>query len=299
MHSAHAHWIRRLAVLALVPALGLPIPALAAPAEIETSHRAKDLQVDGQRHYGEQSYEAAGDTWARIFDVLPEGSINRAERDTTLLITLDAYQEAYRRHEGDESEHALDVLRKAIALCDRYEADFRQAHGPTDRPSEPARTAMQQVRDLLEAAERKAGKHPRPSPASLLFETTPPTPGLTLNGHDMRGPSGNGLIATGSVLLALGLASTSLIVVGAVRAKDARKAHDQAELDMDEANMRAADRKGKQANGMIIGGSILTGGLLAAGGTLLGIGIRRRVRYQAIAPAFGPQWVGVSVSGRF
>ncbi|MCA9705734.1 MAG: hypothetical protein KDK70_07795 [Myxococcales bacterium] len=64
------------------------------------------------------------------------------------------------------------------------------------------------------------------------------------------------------------------------------------------AQADAEDRK-RSANAMIISGSILMGVLTIGGATMLGIGIRRRIRYTAVAPSFGPSYVGLSLQRRF
>ena len=90
-----------------------------------------------------------------------------------------------------------------------------------------------------------------------------------------------------------------MIIVGALQAKEAKGDYRDAQKNMDDAGKKDADRKGRRANGLIAGGAVMTGVFLAAGGAMLGIGIRRRVRYQAFAPVVGPQYVGIGWQGRF
>jgi hypothetical protein len=289
-----------LAVLPVAPTRVAAASGVTAPVEIEPSRRAKALQIDGQARYAQQEFEQAGDVWSRIFEVLPENPVNREERDTTLLITLDAYKEAYRvAREGaaaDGLSRGVAMLRKGVGVLDRYVAAFGRQYGATTAISPSADAAAREIRQLLADAERELGQT-KPATDPGLVGPVPTTLPLDERGPDR--PSGTGLIAGGAVLLALGLAATSMIIIGAVRAKDAKGEYDDAEADMDQAGMDAADKKGARANGLIIGGSVATGVLLAAGGTLLGIGLRRRIRYQAFAPAFGPQYVGLRISGRF
>ncbi len=283
--------------LAVLPAM--PQPLSAAPVEIEPSRRARSLQIDGQARYSQQQFEQAGDVWSRIFEVLPENPVNRQERDTTLLITIDAYKEAYRvareGGSGDGLARGIEVLRRGVSVLDRYVAAFGRQYGPTTPVSPAAETAGRELRELLAAAERELGPPPAPD-AGIV---TPPPSVIPLDDRGADRPSGTGMIVGGSVLLALGLGATSMIIIGAVRAKDAKRERNDARADMDDEAFRAADKKGSRANGLIIGGAVATGVLLAAGATLLGIGLRRRIRYQAFGPIFGPQYVGIGLAGRF
>jgi hypothetical protein len=272
----------------------------AAPIEVDNVDRAKQLNLEGQRRFNEQDFEGAAAAWIRILEVLPENATNREERDNTLLITLEAYKEASRRFGGGEGPDAakreIDVLRKALAVRDDYVGDFRRAYGNGATVSSALADSVREVEEMLAAAEKRAGTStPKESP---IIGMKPDTLG-DQPFRAPRGPSGNGLIAGGAVLIALGLGSTSMIIIGAKRAKDARGDYRDAREAMDEDGMKDADRRGRRSNGLIAGGAVMTGVFLAGGATMLALGIRRRVRYQAFTPVMGPQYVGIGWSGRF
>jgi hypothetical protein len=271
----------------------------ASPIEVDTSDRAKQLNLEGQRQFNEQNFDGAAASWTRILEVLPENATNREERDNTLLIALEAYKESARRVGQGAGQAAakreVDVLRKAIAVRDGYVEDFGRAYGGRETVSNPVVESGAEVERMLADAERRAGASASVAPPIV----TPSTPVDVPTFHAPRGPSGNGLIAGGAVLIALGLGSTSMIIIGAMQAKDARREYRDAQSEMDDDGMDKADRKGRRANGLIAGGAVMTGVFLAAGGTMLGIGIRRRVRYQAFMPVVGPQYVGLGWTGRF
>ena len=288
-------------IVATVLGLSLAVPSAparaSAPIRVDTIEGAKQLNLEGQRRFNEQDFDGAAASWTRILEVLPENATNREERDNTLLIALEAYKESARRlgqGAGTEAvKREVDTLRKAIAVRDDYVGDFQRAFAGQSVSAAVTESGAE-VERMLADAERRLGGAAKPAPI-VPASTNADMPVF----HAPRGPSGNGLIAGGAVLIALGLGSTSMIIVGAMQAKDAKRDHRDAEEEMNEDGMDAADRKGKRANGLIIGGAVMTGVFLAAGGAMLGIGIRRRVRYQAFAPMVGPQYVGIGWSGRF
>jgi hypothetical protein len=71
----------------------------------------------------------AAAAWRRILDVLPENATNREERETTLLIALEAYKEAARSlsHDSSAQSCATALLREAVALLDRYVDELHRA----------------------------------------------------------------------------------------------------------------------------------------------------------------------------
>lgn len=288
-------------IVATVLGLSLCLPSMpalaSAPIRVDTIEGAKQLNLEGQRRFNEQDFDGAAASWTRILEVLPENATNREERDNTLLIALEAFKESARRLSqgagAEATKREVDTLKKAIAVRDDYVGDFQRAYaGQT--VSAAVTESGAEVERMLADAERRLGGVPKPTP---IVSATPNSDVPVF--HAPRGPSGNGLIAGGAVMIALGLGATSMIIVGAMQAKDAKRDFRDAEDAMDEDGMDDADRKGKRANGLIIGGAVATGVLLAAGGAMLGIGIRRRVRYQAFMPVVGPQYVGIGVSGRF
>lgn len=271
------------------------------PARVEPSARARDLNHEGQRRYDAGDYLGAAQSWARILEVLPENDVNREERDNALLITLEASRSAYEKRinaPGDSArEDGIDYLRSAISILERYEAEFDRAYGGTQSISPDARRLGDEIRELLAEAEARLGPSRETPPPRIV----PTTDDFTPVADFRRGPSGTGLIVAGAVTMTAGLAMTSMIVVGAVRARQAREDIEDAREDMppDEDAERDAERRLDQGNALMISGGVLTGVFLAGGATMLGIGIRRRVRYMAVAPSVGPRYVGISATARF
>jgi len=290
------------AALVCLAVAATPIaPVHAAPLDVHNGDRAKELNLEGQKRFDVQDYEGAASSWSRILEVLPENTVNREERENSLLIALEAYKEAFRSRRaagGDDAlKSAVEHLRKGVALHAQYGAEYQRAYGNGARIGSAAQDSGAEIQRMLEDAERElGGSAPAPTP---IIDPSPTPTSPTRDFGPVRGPSGNGLIAGGSILIALGLGSTSMIIIGGLQAKEARREYRDASAEMDEAGKDAADRKGKRANGLIAGGAVMTGVFLAAGATMLGFGIRRRVRYQAVAPMVGPQYVGIGVQGRF
>lgn len=273
----------------------------AAPVEVtRNTGRAKELQIQGQAHYDGQAFELAARTWGSILAALPENAINKAERDNTVLITLDAYERAYEVRRGgggvDSLKQGVEILREGVEFFDEYRAAFAKVYGPTSTLSPAATQAGIHIRDLLAAAEKELADASGPAVGPTTGPA--PDPGFVPDVGHAR-PSGIGLIAGGAVMIGAGLATSSMIIVGGIQAKDAKDARHDALARMDDAAADAADRKGTRANALIIAGSVVTGALIVGGAVMLGIGIRRRIRYQAVRPSFGPSWVGIAVTGRF
>ncbi len=263
---------------------------------------AKQLNADAQARFAEGNYAAAAAAYARIFEVLPENRINREERDNTLLISLEVYREAYRQRRSGGGEEAVaeaaEFLCQGKRLYDKYAARYRDVYGGGAEPSLEATKSMGEVRDLIAEADAALGRpacEPQPAsppPPPPPKPTRPPITPITVN----TGPSGVGLIVAGSVTIAVGLGTTGMIIAGAQMVKRADEDRNDA---MTDAERNDADDRGRTGNALIISGSILTGVLLAGGATMLGIGIRRRMRYLAFTPQMNRGYVGVSLRGRF
>jgi hypothetical protein len=277
---------------------GLPTTAWAqapaVPSYEEGKRSARDLTEQGQASFDAGDYVGAALAWRQILDVLPEDSRNRAERENALLIALEGYKHAYRRNTGERgqtTEADVQLLRDALALCRSYTTELQRVHGPQTVVG----AAVVESRTELESMLSQAGATPAAPP---VFEPLSSSPQLERN-FVHRGPSGTGLIAAGASTMVVGLAMTPLIIVGARQRRAADDDLARAEEDMDDAATRDAEDRRRSGNAMLISGAVLTGVLVAGGATMLGIGLRRRVRYMAFAPALGPAYVGASVQGRF
>lgn len=117
----------------------------------------ESLQQEGAAHFEAGEYVRAAAAWRRILEVLPENATNREERETTLLIALEAYKEAARALEHRESADrpcATTLLREADALLDRYVDDLHRAHGPSTMPGPAVDTSSTELRAMIDAAVR-------------------------------------------------------------------------------------------------------------------------------------------------
>ena len=156
--------------------------------------------------------------------------------------------------------------------------------------------AVFESRAEIEAMLAEAGKPP-PETTPTPVDTGPQLEPTVVQ----RGRNGTGLIVGGSIMTAAGLSMIALVVIGARDLKRAEEQRRDAESLMpeDPAAVQAAEDRKRNANAMLISGSVLLAVLTAGGATMLGLGIRRRVRYMAFAPTFGPTYVGVGAAGRF
>jgi hypothetical protein len=263
--------------------------------------RARELNRSGQQRFDQGDYAGAAADWSRILEILPENEVNREERENALLISLEGYRQAYEKRRtapGDNAmKEAVDFLRRAVIVLDTYVMEFERAYGKGAIIGPDAAQAGDEIRALLADAEGKL----QPEPPPPRVEKQPETPIFQPTNVD-RGPSGTGLIVAGSICIALGLGSVGMIVGGVVVARRAKKdratARGAMPPDVDgqnDANRRIAN----VANPLIISGAVLTGAFMVAGFTMLGIGIRRRIRYMAIAPSVGPRYTGLSLTSRF
>ena len=282
-----------------------PRVAAAAPSELpgQEAEEAKRLNAEAQQKYADGLYADAARTYARILEVLPENKINREERDNTLLLALAVYRDAYKQQRipGDK-----DAIRKsAQLLCtaevhyQKYLDTYHDEYGGAADPSKAARESYGELKALMSEAEGEIGSPPcGPAPAEVKPPEPEPSDEIDLTGVDPpRGPSGIGLIVGGAVTMGAGLGAISMIVIGGGNRRKAVKIRDD-EMSTPAEISNAKDNI-KRANGLLIAGSVTTAVLLAGGAAMLGIGIKRRLRYMAFSPSLDRGYVGLSLQGRF
>lgn len=299
------------AMVAVVMGATLPLPAMAGPADIDTDYNggpadidtnyqdgtggsARALTVKGQAAFDAGDYMGAASAWKKILDILPENDLNREERENALLISLEAYKQAFRRvsvESGSVGNNEVELLREALRLCDAYTKEVARVHGPTG-----VSPAVVESRVEIEGMLANTSPSDNPPPPVIV----PDKGGVVLEPDIIhRGKSGTGLIAAGSVSIVVGLAMMPLVIIGATRLKDANADISRARSDDDQNALDDAEDRKRSANAMIISGSILMGVLTIGGATMLGIGIRRRIRYTAFTPVVGPTYAGLSLQHRF
>jgi hypothetical protein len=269
----------------------LPSARAAAPDDMRDTRLAESMQDDGQRRYDQADYFGAARTWGRILEILTENEVNRQERDNALLITLDAYSRPYYENYSGQSirrppPDVVQGLVDGVAVFDRYVVAYERAYGKGSSISPAADEAGRQIKAYLE----EAGGAPTTADEKPKTETKPVVVGPICdpridNCGKYQYRNGVPLIVIGSITMAAGLGCTALIIVGGVRNNNAASEN--------------PPRTDRTARGMIIGGSIATGVLLVAGATMLGVGIRRRVRTFALTPTVGPRFAGLGVTGKF
>ena len=293
-----------LAVAVAAGAGSVPLSAQAAPVRggstTAKSTQILDLNSQGQESFTNGDYEAAAHAWGRILELLDENATNREERNTQLLIMVEASIRAYKQERAGRTDQALhaavDILRRGVAVVDSYEEDFETAYAGREQISAEAQQRAAEIRTLLTRAEADLpAVEPTPTPPKTPVDE----PVIKTTYFDP--PSGVGLIVGGSLLITAGLGATSMIAVGATMNKQASRDHANASkmMPVDEAGQQAADDKGRTGTALLVTGSVLTGVFLAGGATMLGIGIKRRMRYLAASPMTGRGFVGVSLRGRF
>lgn len=296
----HRAWSAVLAFSIPFTSLSLTIAPRSAlalgPASLEAARtEARALTEQGQASFDAGDYRAAATSWERILQVLPEDTLNREERENALLIALEAYKMEFRQAQavkGKPTTEDVVRLRQALTLCKEYAAELTRVYGPQGTVDGAVFESRAEIETMLAAAGATQSEEP-------IVPSTQPGPQLE-RAVVQRGPSGTGLIVGGALTTAAGLGMLPLIIIGARDLKQANEERDAAMDAMDpEAAEAAADEKHRKANAMLITGSVLCGVLLAGGATMLGIGIRRRVRYMAFAPTAGPAYVGLGLRGRF
>jgi len=93
--------------------------------------------------------------------------------------------------------------------------------------------------------------------------------------------------------------ASSMIVVGALGGQQARE--DSKNPEYSEEHRHRIDERGRTMNAVFIAGLVATPVLVGAGAAMLGVGLHRRQRrgVTALAPSVGPNFAGLTLSGRF
>ncbi len=294
----------------LAAAVAAPRTAVAQPSDMpgKKAEDATRLNAEAQQMFEDGLYAEAADKYARILEVLPENKVNLEERDNTLLIALEVYREAYRKQRAAGDKDAAKLLCTAAKHYDTYLATYREEYGGAMDPSKAALESNEELQKLLSEAETALGAPPcgpPPTPEAEVVTKAPPP--LPVEKPTFPDRSGAGLIIAGAVTMAAGLGATSMIIVGGINRRKSRRvldreyAEDATETQMMtlDAEKELARENRRRANGLIIAGSITTAVLLAGGATMLGIGLKRRMRYMAFAPEMGRGYAGLSLQGRF
>jgi hypothetical protein len=308
-------WPRTLAAAVLsltVAATGTPVRA-AGPSSDEVER----LYVEGQQRAEGKDYRGAADSWTRLLSVLGESGENQAIRESVIINVLDAHLKAYNQLVDENGNKDVTHLRSGKATLDTYYADFKRVHGDRIGISAAVQDKAAELERALEAAEREAKARGagsggtsdtgRPDDTEVLPEGSNPGEGSDKKVIVLQAQSsGTGLIVGGTVLAVLGAGTLTMIPVGSILAK---RAEDDFENAMTQADQDDAERRGRSANAILITGAVLTpllwGG--AAAMIVFGVRTRRRAREEQrraletvrATPSVGPHFSGFTLSGRF
>jgi hypothetical protein len=318
---------RVLSAILSVALLAAPLPAQAfAPSAGEIER----LYNEGDKKNSEGDFKGAAESWTRLLVLLPEEGANQATRENLLLNVLDAHINAYNRVVGPDGKKDIANLQEGKKTYELYLTQYRAVYGSGRAIS----AAVQQKGDELDAALAKAEKE-----ASGTTTNPETTPNPKVEPDDKGKPvvdqppvlppenNGIGLIAGGSVTIALGLGAMGVLIAGAVGAPKAEHDYEvaqgaaldycsnypepvcanpanQTQYDAQLNKLDDADKRGRVANALTITGAILTPVLLGAGAAMLAIGIKRNLaskhtRRVSVAPALGRSFAGIGISGRF
>lgn len=198
------------------------------------------LNARGQEQFEAGAYADAAKSWSEILQILPENEANRDERDVQAIIVIDASIRAYEiacesASAAERSEH-VEVLRRAVRVQQRYEAEFAAAYGASASISPELSRERDRLLELVAQAEREG---------EVLGPPPPPPPPYPRR-------DGKGLVVGGSIALASGVGMA--ILTGTL----------------------APRLEGQAQTATLATGIVVSGGLLAGGATMLALGIRRR-----------------------
>ena len=285
------------------------------PSQLDKSEATK--YGEGKRAYDKGSYAAAGKTFEGLLGRVPESPANRSIRASLVLDTMAAYQAAY------ESGGDVAMLRAGMDAYYDYFRAYRDAHASTNIP-EPvveARFVMKEALGHAEAAGTRNngttnnGTTNDGSPSDTTPTDAPnnaPNNATPSNGNNARGDSrgsrsgstddvsksGTTMVATGAVLIALGVGATAMIGIGAVEGKRARS--DQKLMGYSDEQRTDIDRRGRSMNTLLIVGAVTAPLLAITGVSLVVVGATQKRKAElAIAPSLTTKFAGVMLRGRF
>ncbi len=304
-------------LVAAVVAASLVLPGAAQAAGTLRTQTAQLERADATRYtagkqaWDRQDFAAAAKTFEALLGRVAESPANRTIRASLVLDTMAAYRAAYERG-GD-----VAMLRAGMNAYYGYFKTYRDTHASTNIPEAvvEARFVMKEALAHAESGGRRkaAGSGPA-QPAATEPAAAEPTAAEPAAAEPARGagssgrgafstddprPPGTTLIATGAVLVALGVGATAMIGVGAVNGKRARA--DQKLPGYTPEQRDRIDRRGRMMNTLLIAGAVTAPVLAVAGITLVAVGVAKKKRASglAFAPEITGRYAGITVRGRF
>lgn len=295
--------LRARTLVALVVATSLIAPPVSAGPPAGDAKALADFEAGfnaGQQEFDAGRHVEAARTWVKAANNLKEGSRNKDNRQAVYEYIADAWTKATT---GNDDQA---LLREAFDSLDSYIKGFTVAYG-TETPI-PGKVVA--ARDALQERLKSADTKVTP-PTPEGPEDPPPDGGGEGGGTDEpevpeTGPKWKGLAIGGGVAIGLGIGGVILAGVGGARGQKLEKEFSDNPMNCDPADPAPGEcsdllADGKKMNTLAVVGGVIGGVLLVTGGVLLGLGLKRRAaaKNQAFAPAFGPNFVGFTLRGRF
>lgn len=270
-------------------------------AGVQPSQDVEQLYVQGQDLFDAGDYAGAASAWSKALDGMPENEKSKTTRELLVIQTMTASRQAHAKTQD------LQHLRNGQAVVDRYVASYKQAYGQDAVLSDSVQQARIELLTALQEAESQPQEWPAEDTTAVQPEPTQPPPVAPVvapaeplppsDRGTRQGKKGTGLIATGSIFLALGGGAVGLLTAGLVMAGSAEDDFKNATTQ----NAREdADNRGMQSNTLAIAGVIAAPVCIGVGIGLLAAGVKRRkASRMAVMPSVGPDFAGLAWSGRF
>ena len=269
-----------LAVATPAPQVLAASTALTAPGSSdEQIKRAEELYAQGTAKFETADYKAAIELWSEAYSVVP------ADPAFGEIKALLLYNIATAREKAYEVYGELSELKQAEILLSNFEKSI-----PTIYEDEAERET-----ELAKVRERKAKIAEKIAEASKPEEPPPEEPPPEEPKPD---PTAKLFVGLGAGLIVVGAGGLGLMAGGMVMGS---QANDISALEPTQLQERQDQfDRGRTGNTLAIAGGVVGGVFLATGVALLVVGKQRQSKKQtALAPALGPGFAGLQLSGRF
>lgn len=146
---------QQLAAMFVVTALVVPQHAEArAPdaSPLADATQVKERYGRTSEAYDTGNYRAAAESMNEVLKILPENRVNREERETALLVALDAYTREFEKQEATSTRDAVATLKAGVATYDRYVKEFQRVYGGDARVGHEAEYAGTEIEHRYDEA---------------------------------------------------------------------------------------------------------------------------------------------------
>ena len=264
----------------------------AAPLQTAVAAPSVDeLFQQGQDKFDAEEFGEAGDLWGEAVRLLPEDKNNSATRQTLMSVALDAYLRAYRKDE--DPAHVED----AKLLIDDYQASLEGTETELSTEIASAKGKVEDILAEIAAAEQAAAEETGEDEGGEDEGDTDEPPPLPV-GNDKPG---QGLVIGGAALMGVGVVGVGLLLGGVIGGLAAQTDFNDATPGSDAA--LKAEKRGKTMNALAITGGVVAPVFLGTGIALLVVGLQKNKRARegqmTLTPTFGPDYTGLSFTGRF